>query len=131
MKSIQLLGGEPTASDHKARPFSPAVRAGDFVFISGQVPTNANGELVGGTIEVQTRQVFKNLEKALELAGCTLQDVCKTSVWLADARDFGAFNRIYMECFGTHRPARSTVEARLMVDARLEIDVTAYQPATR
>ena len=54
--------------------------------------------------------------------------VCKVSVWLNDARDFGSFNRIYMECFGAHRPARSTVEARLMIDAKVEIDVTAYKP---
>jgi enamine deaminase RidA (YjgF/YER057c/UK114 family) len=50
------------------------------------------------------------------------------SVWLADARDFGSFNRVYMECFGDHRPARSTVESRLMIDAKVEIDVTAYKP---
>ena len=71
---------------------------------------------------------FKRLEEALALADCTLQDVAKVNVWLDDPRDFGSFNRVYMECFGEHRPARSTVESRLMIDAKVEIDVTAYKP---
>lgn len=125
---VEMLGASPLASDRLARPLSPATRAGDFVFISGQVPTNDQGEVVTGGIETQTRQVFVRLQQALLLAGCTLQDVCKVNVWLNDARDFGSFNRVYMECFGEHRPARSTVESRLMIDAKVEIDVTAYKP---
>lgn len=128
MSTIELLGQSPVSSDRLARPLSPAVRAGDFVFVSGQVPTNEQGEVVAGGIEAQTRQVFQHLKRALALAGCTLDDVCKTNVWLADARDFGSFNRVYIECFGQHRPARSTTEARLMIDAKVEIDVTAYKP---
>ncbi|HWK70124.1 MAG TPA: RidA family protein [Burkholderiaceae bacterium] len=128
MPTIELLGQAPASSDRLARPLSPAVRAGDFIFVSGQVPTNEQGEVVAGGIETQTRQVFQHLTRALALAGCTLDDVCKANVWLADARDFGSFNRVYMECFGTHRPARSTTEARLMIDAKVEIDVTAYKP---
>lgn len=128
MSTIELLGQSPVSSDRLARPLSPAVRAGDFVFVSGQVPTNEQGEVVAGGIEAQTRQVFQHLRRALALAGCTLDDVCKTNVWLADARDFGSFNRVYMECFGQHRPARSTTEARLMIDAKVEIDATAYKP---
>lgn len=126
--TVELLGTAPLASDRLARPLSPAVRAGDFVFVSGQVPTDDAGQVVVGGIEAQTRQVFKNLESALALAGCSLEDVCKVSVWLDDARDFGSFNRVYMECFGTHRPARSTVESRLTIDAKVEIDATAYKP---
>jgi reactive intermediate/imine deaminase len=128
MSSVEMLGQAPVASDRLARPLSPATRAGDFVFVSGQVPTDDQGQVIAGGIEVQTRQVFKRIEAALALAGCTLADVCKASVWLNDARDFGSFNRVYMECFGDHRPARSTVEARLMIDAKVEIDVTAYKP---
>jgi reactive intermediate/imine deaminase len=128
MSSVELLGQAPVASDRLARPLSPATRAGDFVFVSGQVPTDDQGQVIAGGIEAQTRQVFKRIEAALALAGCTLADVCKASVWLHDARDFGSFNRVYMECFGDHRPARSTVEARLMIDAKVEIDVTAYTP---
>ena len=125
---VELLGDTPLASDRQARPLSPAVRAGDFVFVSGQVPTDEAGQVVVGGIEAQTRQVFKHLESALALAGCTLSDVCKVSVWLDDARDFGSFNRVYMECFGTHRPARSTVESRMMIDVKVEMDVIAYKP---
>ena len=125
---LQHLGNPPVASDRQPRPFSPAVRAGDFVYVSGQVPADANGEIVVGGIEAQTHQVMKNLQAVLALAGCTLDDVCKSTVWLQDARDFGSFNRIYMGYFGEKKPARSTTEARLMVDARLEIDVVAYKP---
>lgn len=125
---VELLGDTPLTSDRQARPLSPAVRAGDFVFVSGQVPTDEAGQVVVGGIEAQTRQVFKHLESALALAGCTLSDVCKVSVWLDDARDFGSFNRVYMECFGTHRPARSTVESRMMIDVKVEMDVIAYKP---
>jgi reactive intermediate/imine deaminase len=128
MSHVEMLGQAPLASDRLARPLSAATRAGDFVFVSGQVPTDDQGQVVTGGIEAQTRQVFKRIEHALALGGCTLADVCKVSVWLHDARDFGSFNRVYMECFGEHRPARSTVEARLMIAAKVEIDVTAYKP---
>ncbi|MBA2673532.1 RidA family protein [Ramlibacter sp.] len=128
MSHIEMLGQSPVASDRLARPLSPATRAGDFVFVSGQVPTDDQGQVIAGGIEAQTRRVFERISGALALAGCTLADVCKVSVWLEDARDFGSFNRVYMECFGDHRPARSTVESRLMIDAKVEIDVTAYKP---
>ena len=125
---LEYLGAPPVASDRQARPFTPAVRAGDFIYVSGQVPANTEGEIVVGGIEAQTRQVMENLKKVLALAGATLDDVCKSTVWLQDARDFGAFNRIYMSYFGENKPARSTTEARLMVDAKVEIDVVAYKP---
>lgn len=126
--TLEYLGAPPVASDRQARPFSPAVRAGDFIYVSGQVPANADGEIVAGGIEAQTRQVMENLKTVLALAGATLDDVCKSTVWLQDARDFGAFNRIYMAYFPNGKPARSTTEARLMVDAKVEIDVVAYKP---
>jgi reactive intermediate/imine deaminase len=125
---LEYLGAPPLASDRQARPFSPAVRAGDFIYVSGQVPADANGEIVVGGIEAQTRQVMDNLTTVLALAGATLDDVCKCTVWLQDARDFGAFNRVYMGYFKNGKPARSTTEARLMVDAKVEIDVIAYLP---
>jgi reactive intermediate/imine deaminase len=125
---LDYFGNPPLASDRQPRPFTPAVRAGDFVFVSGQVPADEKGEIVGGGIEAQTRQVMDNLTKVLALAGCTLDDVCKTTAWLHDARDFGSFNRVYLEYFAGNKPARSTTEARLMVDARVEIDAVAYKP---
>lgn len=128
MSQVEMLGQSPIASDRQSRPLSPATRAGDFVFVSGQVPTDEQGQVIVGGIEAQTRRVFDRIKEALALGGCTLADVCKVNVWLEDARDFGSFNRVYMECFGDHRPARSTVESRLMIDAKVEIDVTAYKP---
>jgi len=125
---LEYLGAPPVASDRQARPFSPAVRAGDFIYVSGQVPADATGEIVVGGIEAQTRQVMENLSAVLALAGAGFDDVCKSTVWLQDARDFGAFNRIYMGYFKNGKPARSTTEARLMVDAKVEIDMVAYKP---
>jgi reactive intermediate/imine deaminase len=104
------------------------VRAGDFIYVSGQVPADANGEIVAGGIEAQTRQVMENLKAVLALAGASFDDVCKSTCWLQDARDFGAFNRIYMSYFPNGKPARSTTEARLMVDAKVEVDVIAFKP---
>jgi len=109
-------------------PLSPAVRAGDFVYISGQVPTDASGVVVPGGIEAQTRQVMDNVKAALALAGCTLDQVVKTFVILTDARDFGAFNKVYATYFPSEPPARTTVEARLMIDIRIEVEAIAYAP---
>ena len=110
-------------------PLSPAVRAGDFVFISGQVPTDANGSVVAGGIEEQTKQVLENVKSALALAGCTLEDVVKTLVILTDAGDFAAFNKVYADYFPKSPPARTTMAARLMIDIKVEIEVVAYKPA--
>ncbi len=109
-------------------PLSPAVRAGDFVHVSGQVPVDADGRVVAGGIVEQTEQVMRNLEAALALAGCSLADVVKTQVFLEDARDFAAFNQVYAKFFPTDPPARTTVEARLMIDIKVEIEAIAYKP---
>ena len=111
-----------------AVPLSPAVRAGDFVFVSGQVPVDAVGSVVPGGIEPQTKRVLDNVEAALALAGCSLEDVVKATVILADAKDFGAFNRVYATYFQKDPPARTTVEARLMIDIKIEIEAVAYRP---
>lgn len=109
-------------------PLSPAVRAGDFVFVSGQVPFDAEGFVVPGGVVEQTEQVMANVEAALKLAGCTLEDVVKTTVWLADARDFGPFNAVYGRYFPKDPPARTTVESRLMLDIKIEVEAVAYKP---
>ena len=109
-------------------PLSPAVRAGDFVFVSGQVPVDTTGVVVSGGIEAQTCQVLENVKAALALAGATLDDVVKTTVWLEDARDFGGMNKIYATYFSKAPPARSTAESRLMIDIKVEIEATAYAP---
>ena len=109
-------------------PLSPAVRAGDFVYVSGQVPTDASGNVVPGGIEAETRQTLENVKAALALAGCTMDQVVKTFAILADARDFGRFNKVYASYFPTEPPARTTVEARLMIDIKVEIEAIAYAP---
>lgn len=109
-------------------PLSPAVRAGDFIFISGQIPVGPHGENVGGTIEVQTRQVLDNVKAALALAGADMADIVKTTVWLEDARDFAAFNAAYASYFPSEPPARTTAEGRLMADIKVEIEAIAYKP---
>lgn len=109
-------------------PLSPAVRAGDFVYVSGQVPVRGDGGIVSGGIAEQTEQVLSNVKAALELADCTMDDVVKTTVWLADARDFGTFNAVYGKHFPQNPPARTTVESRLMLDIKIEVEAVAYKP---
>lgn len=108
-----------------AVPLSPAVRAGDFVFVSGQVPVAADGKIVAGGVGAETHAVFANLTACLEMAGCTLDDVVKTTVWL---RDRAEFNAAYAEHFPNDPPARSTAESRLMIDIAVEIEAVAYRP---
>ena len=124
--SVEFLGGTHTGAGGQPLPFSSAVKAGPFVFVSGQIAMGANGEIVPGGIEAQTRQTLKNVEKALALAGCALKDVVKSTVWLDDARDFWTFNRVYAEFFPGNKPARSTTQA-LMIDTKVEIEVVAYR----
>ncbi len=112
-------------------PLSPAVRAGDFIFISGQVPTGPNGSVVDGGIEPQTRQVLENVKAALALAGAAMEHVVKTTVFLEDARDFGGMNKVYATYFPKEPPTRSTLECRLMIDIKVEIEAVAYMPLTK
>lgn len=109
-------------------PLSPAVRAGDFVYVSGQVPVGSDGIVVKGGIVEQAGQVLDNVAATLALAGCTMEDVVKTTVFLEDARDFGAFNAVYARHFPVNPPARTTVESRLMIDIKIEIEAIAYKP---
>lgn len=108
-------------------PLSPAVRAGDFVFVSGQVPV-VDGRIVPGGIAAETRAVLDNLRRCLEMAGAGMADVVKTTVWLRDRADFPAFNAVYAEFFPHEPPARSTAESRLMIDIAVEIEAIAYAP---
>jgi len=108
-------------------PLSPAVRAGDFVFVSGQVPM-VDGKVVEGGIGPETRAVMENIRKALELAGSNLSEVVKTTVWLRDRDDFAGFNEAYGEFFPSEPPARTTAESRLMIDIAVEIEAVAYSP---
>ena len=108
-------------------PYSQGVRAGNLLFVSGQIPIDpATGNLIDGDIGAQTRRVFQNLTAILNAAGGSLDNVVRTTVFLADMGDFAAMNEIYAGYFKTPAPARSTVQAaRLPKDARIEIDVIA------
>ena len=108
-------------------PYSPALRAGNLLFLSGQIPINpADGSLVGGDITAQTEQVLRNISALLHAAGATFAQVAKTTVFLADINDFAAMNAVYAKFVATPPPARSTVQvARLPRDVRVEIDVIA------
>src|SRR5689334_5721462 len=109
-------------------PYSQAIRAGDFLFASGQIPIDpATGQLVSGGIVEQTHQVLKNLGAVLTAAGATYSQVVKTTVYLADMGEFSAMNEIYGTYFAPPAPARATVQAaRLPRDVRVEIDLVAY-----
>ena len=108
-------------------PYSQAVKTGGMVFCSGQIPIDvATGEFVSGGVAEQTEQVLKNLSAVLEAAGSDLNNVVKTTVFLADMNDFAAMNEIYAKYFSENKPARATVQAaRLPRDARVEIDCIA------
>jgi 2-iminobutanoate/2-iminopropanoate deaminase len=99
------------------------------VFVSGQMAIDANGQLVEGGIEVQTRQVMDNIKAILAEAGCTMTDVVKCTCWIDDPRDFGRFNAVYREYFGDDPPARSTVRSQLVLDGKLEVEAIAYKPS--
>lgn len=108
-------------------PYSQAVKAGNLVFCSGQIPLDAQtGEFVSDNVTEQTRQVLKNLSAVLEAAGTNLNNVVKTTVFLADMNDFARMNEVYAEFFSANKPARATVQAaRLPRDARVEIECIA------
>ena len=129
--SIERFGSSPSGPGGRTLPFTKAARAGGFLFVSGQVPTGPDGEIVDGPIAVQARQTIENIRAILSEQGLDLADVVKATVWLAAPRDFWPFNKIYAECFGATLPARSCVQAAMMVDCRIEMEVIAYAPGSR
>src|SRR5207247_7413896 len=123
MKQAISSAGAPKAIG----PYSQAIRAGQLLFLSGQVPLDpATGQLVGGDIAAQTRRVMENLGAVLSAAGLSFADVVRTTIFLADINDFAAVNEVYGSYFSAPAPARATVQvARLPKDARVEIDAVA------
>jgi len=111
-------------------PYSPAVRAGGFIFVSGQGPNDpATNQMSFGDIRHETRVVLNNVKRILEGCGSSMADVVKCSVFLSDGKDFAAMNEIFAEFFGDHKPARTTVEAKFAVpQMKVEIDCIAYKP---
>jgi reactive intermediate/imine deaminase len=129
-EGIHRLETADEAAGGQRRPFAKAVRAGDFVYVSGQVPADA-GEIISGGIVTQAELVMKNIIEVLQLAGCGLEHVVKANVWLDDTRDFSSFNGVFEKYFIDNPPARSTVQSNLMVDAKVEMEVIAYKPVEK
>ena len=126
-KSIVEISGGPQAIG----PYSTAVRAGDFLFISGQLGLDPqSGDLVSGGVEEQARQALENLRHILESAGASLSAVVKTTLFLQDMADFGRVNAIYAEFFPAEPPARSAFQvAALPRQGLVEVEAIAYSPA--
>ncbi len=108
-------------------PYSQAIKAGGFIFVSGQVALDpATGKMVEGDVSVQTERTLENLKAIVEAAGSSLDRALKATVFLKDLRDFAAMNEVYKRYFPSNPPARATVEvARLPLDSRVEIDLIA------
>ncbi|MBC7358590.1 MAG: RidA family protein [Desulfacinum sp.] len=111
-------------------PYSQAVQAGPWVYVSGQIPlVPETGEMAGADFETQARQVVANVQAVLEAAGCGLSDVVAADVFLTDLKNFQAFNELYADFFGDHKPARAVVEvSALPRGALLEMKCTAFRP---
>ena len=120
--------GDPLVINGQRLSLSRAVRAGDFVFLTGQVPMQNNTIMTHGDIEDQTRSVLDDITETLKLAGCDRGDVVKSMVWLTSRDDFPGFNAVYAEYFPESPPARSAIVNDLLVDAKVEIEVIAYKP---
>ena len=121
------IAGAPKAQG----PYSSVVRAGDFLFVSGQGPVDAETGVMQSefTVQEQTKLVLQNVQTILRGCGADLQDVVKCSVFLRDASDFSAMNEVYAEVFGAYKPARTTVAAGMVAPGmKVEIDCIAYRP---
>ncbi|MDG0982110.1 MAG: RidA family protein [Tateyamaria sp.] len=127
MNKKQIIGGSLEIGG-RILSLSRAIRAGDFVYLTGQIPMRDGAPMTDGSVEDQTRAVLDDITATLELAGCTRDDVIKSMVWLRDRNDFPGFNLIYGEYFPVEPPTRSAVISDLLVDVRVEVEVIAYHP---
>ena len=126
-KKKQVIG-EPLKINGRTLSLSRAIRAGDFVFLTGQIPMRDGVPMTNGTIQEQTRAVLDDITATLSQAECTRDDVVKAMVWLRERADFPGFNEVYGEYFPLEPPTRSAVVSDLLVDARVEVEVMAYRP---
>ena len=118
--------GDPIVINGRALSLSRAVRAGDMLYLTGQIPMKDGAPMTDGSIEEQTRSCIENIRETLVLAGCDLGDVVKTTVWLKDRKDFAGFNDTYGEYFQHEPPARTGLVCDFLVDIRVEIECVAY-----
>ena len=126
-KKKQIIGG-PLEIGGRVLSLSRAIRAGDFVYLTGQIPMKNGVPMTDGSVEDQTRAVLDDITATLAEAGCVRDDVIKAMVWLRDRSDFPGFNAVYGAYFPIEPPIRSAVVSDLLVDARVEVEVVAYRP---
>ena len=120
--------GRPLVINGRQLSLSRAVRAGDFVFLTGQVPMQDGQVMTTGSIEEQTRACLDSIHETLAEARCSLQDIVKSMVWLKSREDFSGFDSVYAEYFPEGPPARSALVSDFLVDIRVEIECVAYHP---
>jgi reactive intermediate/imine deaminase len=129
--SIQRYGAEGSkGTGGQQMPFSRAVEADGWLYVSGQVPM-VEGQLVEGNVTTQSHQAISNLVAILHEAGYGVEHVVRCGVWLDDARDFAAFNAVFRSYFGEHPPARACVQSTMVVACKVEIDCVAYKEPAR
>ena len=112
-------------------PFHPAVRAGDFIFVSGQVAKDADNNMVHGSIEEETAATIETIKRILAEDGATLADVVRVTTYLEDTRDFGRYNKVFGANFTNAGLARTTVEAKAVINTKIEMDAIAYKPLAK
>ena len=123
----EIIGGALVIGG-RTLSLSKAIRAGDFVFLTGQIPMSNGEPMTVGTIEDQTKVILEDIKATLKEAKCDMEDVVKSMIWLRERADFPGFNKIYGDYFPKDPPARSAIVSELLVDVRVEIEVIAYKP---
>ena len=126
--SKKIVIGDPVVIGGRTLSLSRAIRAGDFVFLTGQIPFKNSEVMTTGTIEEQTEAVLQDIQKTLSEANCEFKDVVKAMVWLSKREFFPGFNEVFSRYFPEDPPARSAVVNELLVDVKVEIEVIAYSP---
>ena len=126
-KTKQIIGG-PLVINGRQLSLSRAVRAGDFIYLTGQIPMRGDSPMTDGSIEDQTRASIEGIRNILHEADCELSDVVKSMVWLKNREDFAGFNEVYAEYFTEQQPARSAIVCDFLVDVLVEIECIAYKP---
>ena len=131
MNQHKEVVGAPLVINGRKLSLSRAIRAGDTVYLTGQVPMRDGAVMTDGSIEDQTRALLDTITETLQLAGCDRDDVVKAVVWLRDRADFPGFNAVYADYFPNDPPARSAIVSDLLVDVRVEVEVIAWRPQDR
>ena len=127
-KDLKEVIGEPLIVNGHQLSLSKAIRAGDFVFLTGQIPMQNGALMTTGTIEEQTRACLEEIGRTLRDSGCTYSDVVKSTVWLKRRQDFPGFNEVYGSYFPEGPPARSALISDFLVDILVEVECVAYRP---